>query len=56
MLAITAGAFIAIAFIFYITVVSQGGSKLTGAVCFALGLILCVILGGELFTASYNFV
>ena len=52
MLAITAGAFIAIAFIFYITVVSQGGSKFAGAVCFSLGLILCVILGGELFTST----
>ena len=52
MLAITAGAFIAIAFIFYITVVSQGGSKFAGAVCFSLGLILCVVLGGELFTST----
>lgn len=51
-LAIFAGAFIAIAFIFYITVVSQGGSKLAGGLCFSLGLILCVILGGELFTSS----
>lgn len=52
LLAITAGAFIAIAFIFYITVLSTGGNKLTGGVCFALGLILCVILGGELFTST----
>ncbi len=52
MLAITAGAFIAIAFIFYITVIATGGSKLTGAICFSLGLILCVILGGELFTST----
>ncbi len=52
LLAITAGAFIAIAFIFYITVVSQGGSKFAGAVCFSLGLILCVVLGGELFTST----
>lgn len=51
-LAIFAGAFIAIAFIFYITVVSQGGSKLAGGLCFSLGLILCVILGGELFTST----
>ena len=50
--AVAAGAFIAIAFIFYITVVSQGGSKFAGAVCFSLGLILCVVLGGELFTST----
>ncbi|GAB3236362.1 formate transporter FocA [Pseudaeromonas pectinilytica] len=52
MLAITAGAFIAMAFVFYITVIATGGSKLAGGVCFALGLILCVILGGELFTST----
>ena len=52
MLAITAGAFIAIAFVFYITVIATGGSKLAGGACFALGLILCVILGGELFTST----
>ena len=52
MLAITAGAFISIAFIFFVTVVSQGGSKFTGAICFSLGLTLCVILGGELFTST----
>ena len=52
MLAITAGAFIAIAFVFYVTVLATGGSKLAGGVCFALGLILCVILGGELFTST----
>ena len=52
LLAITAGAFIAIAFIFFVTVVSQGGSKFTGAICFSLGLTLCVILGGELFTST----
>ena len=52
MLAITAGAFIAIAFVFYITVIATGGSKLAGGICFALGLILCVILGGELFTST----
>ena len=51
-LAITAGVFIALAFVFYITVLATGGSKLAGGVCFALGLILCVILGGELFTST----
>lgn len=52
MLAITAGAFIAIAFIFYVTVLSTGGNKLVGGLCFSLGLILCVLLGGELFTST----
>ncbi len=57
-LAITAGAFIAIAFIFYITVTTGAGTmpwgmtKLVGGLCFALGLILCVLLGGELFTST----
>lgn len=57
-LAITAGAFIAIAFIFYITVttgssgMSWGMSKLVGGLCFSLGLILCVLLGAELFTST----
>ena len=51
-LAITAGAFIAIAFVFYITVLATGGNKLAGGICFSLGLILCVVLGGELFTST----
>ncbi len=57
-LAITAGAFIAIAFVFFITVttgtgnVAWGLSKLVGGLCFALGLILCVLLGAELFTST----
>lgn len=57
-LAITAGAFIAIAFIFYITVTTGSGSmpwgmaKLVGGLCFSLGLILCVLLGAELFTST----
>ncbi|MGL5948380.1 MAG: formate transporter FocA [Aeromonas sp.] len=57
-LAITAGVFIAIAFIFYVTVTTGAGSmpwgmtKLVGGLCFSLGLILCVLLGGELFTSS----
>jgi formate transporter len=57
-LAITAGAFIAIAFVFYITVTTGAGSmpwgmaKLIGGLCFSLGLILCVLLGGELFTST----
>ncbi|MGL5288952.1 MAG: formate/nitrite transporter family protein, partial [Aeromonas sp.] len=57
-LAICAGAFIAIAFIFYITVTTGSGSmpwgmaKLIGGLCFSLGLILCVLLGAELFTST----
>ena len=57
-LAITAGAFIAIAFVFYITVttgssgMAWGMSKLVGGLCFSLGLILCVLLGAELFTST----
>jgi formate transporter len=52
MLAITAGAFIAIAFVFYVTALSTGNNKLVGGLCFSLGLILCVLLGGELFTST----
>lgn len=51
-LAITAGAFIAMAFIFYVTAVSTGNNKLVGGLCFSMGLILCVLLGGELFTST----
>ena len=57
-LAITAGVFIALAFVFYITVttgtgnVAWGLSKLVGGICFSLGLILCVLLGAELFTST----
>ena len=57
-LAITAGAFIALAFIFYITVTTGAGgmawgmSKLIGGLCFSMGLILCVLLGAELFTST----
>jgi len=57
-LAIMAGAFIGIAFLFYITVttgssaVGWGISRLAGGIAFSLGLILIVIGGGELFTSS----
>ncbi|MTI15527.1 formate transporter FocA [Sansalvadorimonas verongulae] len=57
-LAIFGGVFIAIAFVFYITVVTGSSSmpwgmaKLVGALCFSLGLILCVIMGAELFTST----
>jgi formate transporter len=53
-LAITAGVFISIAFVFYITATTGtagmpfGMAKLIGG-CFSLGLILCVICGADLF-------
>lgn len=57
-LAMTAGAFIGIAFIFY-TVVTTGAAsmpfgmaKLVGGICFSMGLMLVVICGGELFTST----
>lgn len=57
--AITAGAFIALAFVFYTTTqtgvsanASWGMTKLVGGIVFALGLILVVICGAELFTSS----
>jgi len=57
-LAITAGFFIGIAFIFYTTVttgsadVAWGLSKLAGGIAFSLGLMLLVVCGGELFTST----
>ncbi len=57
-LAIMAGAFIGLAFLFYITVTTgaaQSGwglSRLAGGLAFSMGLILIVICGGELFTSS----
>ncbi|TXR53015.1 formate transporter FocA [Reinekea thalattae] len=58
-LAVFAGAFIAIAFVFYITVTtgasanaSWGLVRLVGGIAFSLGLILVVIAGGELFTST----
>lgn len=55
--AVFAGVFIAIAFIFYITVTTGVGDhwgtiKLQGGVAFSLGLILVVVAGGELFTST----
>lgn len=57
-LAMTAGAFIGIAFVFY-TVVTTGAAsmpfgmaKLVGGICFSMGLMLVVICGGELFTST----
>lgn len=57
-LAITAGAFIGIAFIFYTVVTTGnpgmgwGASRMLGGLAFSLGLMLVVINGGELFTSS----
>ncbi|MBY5979444.1 formate transporter FocA [Ferrimonas balearica] len=57
-LAVTAGVFISIAFVFYITVTTGSGdspwgmAKFVGALAFSLGLILVVICGGELFTST----
>lgn len=57
-LAIMAGAFIGLAFLFYITVTTGSGdsgwglSRLAGGLAFSMGLILIVICGGELFTSS----
>ena len=55
---ILAGAFIAIAFVFYVTVTTGsetlpwGVSKCLGGLAFSLGLILVVICPGDLFTSS----
>ncbi|WP_144209257.1 formate transporter FocA [Shewanella donghaensis] len=56
-LSIFAGAFIAIAFVFYITVTNGstmgwGITRLIGGVAFSLGLILVVVCGTELFTST----
>ncbi|MFV7783990.1 formate transporter FocA [Shewanella marisflavi] len=55
--AMFAGAFIALAFVFYITVTTGasgdwGMVRLVGGLAFSLGLMLVVICGGELFTSS----
>ena len=57
-LAITAGVFISIAFVFYITATTgsaampAGIAKLTGGICFSLGLMLVVVCGADLFTST----
>ncbi len=57
-LAVMAGAFIGLAFLFYITVTTGsasagwGLSRFAGGLAFSLGLILIVLCGGELFTSS----
>ncbi|TNH42293.1 formate transporter FocA [Photorhabdus luminescens] len=56
--AITAGVFISIAFVFYITAttgtasVPYGLTKLVGGICFSLGLMLVVVCGADLFTST----
>ncbi|MGD9424290.1 formate transporter FocA [Pantoea sp. NSTU24] len=57
-LAINAGVFISIAFVFYITATTgssampYGLSRLIGGVCFSLGLMLVVVCGADLFTST----
>ncbi|WP_371188284.1 formate transporter FocA [Thalassotalea maritima] len=57
-LALTAGVFIGIAFVFYISVTTGGVAlpyglnKFIGGIAFSLGIILVVVCGGELFTSS----
>jgi formate transporter len=56
-LAVTAGVFISIAFVFYITVTTGPSpatalAKLAGGMCFSLGLILVVVCGADLFTST----
>ena len=58
MLAVMAGAFIGIAFIFYAVVTTGNGdmgwgaNKMLGGLAFSLGLMLVVVNGGELFTST----
>lgn len=57
-LAINAGVFISIAFVFYITAttgtadIPYGLAKLVGGLCFSLGLMLVVVCGADLFTST----
>jgi formate transporter len=57
-LAITAGVFISIAFVFYITATTGtagipfGLAKLVGGICFSMGLMLVVVCGADLFTST----
>ena len=57
-LAITAGLFIGLAFVFYVTVttgsenLAWGLKNLIGGLAFSMGLLLLVVVGGELFTSS----
>jgi len=57
-LAIYAGIFISIAFVFYLSVTTGSGGapwgiiRLVGGIAFSLGLILVIVCGGELFTST----
>ncbi|MDX5593359.1 formate transporter FocA [Pseudovibrio sp. SPO723] len=57
-LAVMAGVFIGLAFVFYITITTGsealgwGLTRVAGGLAFSMGLILVVICGGELFTSS----
>lgn len=57
-LAIMAGVFIGLAFVFYVTITTGSGSlnwgisRVAGGIAFSMGLVLVVICGGELFTSS----
>ncbi|MFI3247010.1 MAG: formate transporter FocA [Ferrimonas sp.] len=56
-LAIMAGLFIALGFVFYVTVTTGstagwGSTKFMGGMAFSLGLILTILCGGELFTST----
>jgi len=57
-LAIYAGMFISIAFVFYLSVTTGSGGapwgiiRLVGGIAFSLGLILVIVCGGELFTST----
>ncbi|CAG9296592.1 formate transporter FocA [Celerinatantimonas diazotrophica] len=56
LLAIAAGMFIALAFVFYTTVTTGSGNSglahLAGGIVFSMGLILVVLCGTELFTST----
>jgi len=56
-LAVLAGAFIAFGAVFFTTVttastMSYGITRLTGGICFSLGLVLVIVGGAELFTGN----
>ncbi|RKF15699.1 formate transporter FocA [Alginatibacterium sediminis] len=57
-LAVFAGLFIGLAFVFYITVTTGAGDapwglvRLSGGLAFSMGLMLVVVCGGELFTST----
>lgn len=58
LLALTAGGYIALGFVFYVTSqvgadqMPYGAAKVLGGVAFATGLVLVVLTGAELFTSS----